>query len=149
MASIERQIMAMKELWPNLRLVVQDGPSAVWQGPLRPLLQSYDIEIRYSAPSLIELPNARRHQPEVSILSPPLRPRRGDREGSLPHVWYRPDGSVFLCMLDPDSQEWSYADLIAETTVPWAIEWLAAYEGWRATGQWTASGRHAETAAHG
>ena len=31
-------------------------------------------------------------------------------------------------------------------TVPWTIEWLAAYEGWRTTGQWTASGRHLERA---
>ena len=31
---------------------------------------------------------------------------------------------------------------IAATIVPWTVEWLAAYEGWRATGTWYAGGPH-------
>jgi hypothetical protein len=47
-------------------------------------------------------------------------------------------------MLDPEAAEWSPADSLAQTTVPWIVDWLAAYEGWRAAGKWTASGRHVE-----
>lgn len=144
--NIYGQIEDMARLWPQMKLAAKAGNSAVWQGPLKPLLQTFHIRIAYRAPLIIERPDVRNTQPEVSVLTPPLRRRPGDPEGVLPHVYYRADGSVVLCMLDPDSDDWSPADSLAETTVPWIIEWLAAYEGWRATGQWTASGRHVEAA---
>jgi ParB/RepB/Spo0J family partition protein len=119
-------------------------PYAAWRGPLRPLLQTYLVEIAYRAPAIIELLDVRVLQPRVRIVSPALRRRSGDPEGSLPHVYYSPSGDVTLCLLDPDAGEWSPFDSLAQTTVPWVIDWLAAYEGWRATGEWTASGRHVE-----
>ncbi|MFZ5665771.1 MAG: hypothetical protein ACOY7L_11165 [Pseudomonadota bacterium] len=143
---IDAQIEAMRAVWPAFTLVARDPYAAAWEGPVRPLLQTYRIRILYRAPLLIENLDARRLQPRVSVLTPPLRPRPGDHEGRLPHVYYGPDGEVTLCLLDPEAGDWSPAELLAETTVPWTIEWLAAYEGWRATGKWTASGRHVEAA---
>lgn len=142
---IGQQIDAMRAIWPAFKLARQVANAAEWQGPVRPLLQQYHISVLYRVPLLVERFDARLLQPRVSVLSPRLRPRPGDPEGRLPHVYYGPSDEVTLCLLDPDAGDWSPADLIAETTVPWAIEWLAAYEGWRATGQWTASGRHVET----
>lgn len=142
--NIDAQIADMISVWPELKLVGREGTSAVWRGPLRPLLQTFHVEITYRAPLVIERLDARILQPRVRVLSPPLRHRPGDPEGSLPHVYYSPDGDVTLCMLDPDADDWSPFDSLAQTTVPWIIEWLAAYEGWRATGNWTASGRHIE-----
>lgn len=144
--TIETQIADMARLWPQLGLVAKAGNRAVWQGPLKPLLQTFHVRVAYRAPLVIERPDVRNTQPEVTVLTPPLRRRPGDAEGALPHVYYRSDGSVVLCMLDPEADDWSPADSLAETTVPWIIEWLAAYEGWRATGHWTASGRHVEAA---
>jgi hypothetical protein len=141
---IDEQIGAMQVTWPALTLVAREAETAMWEGPVRPLLQTYRIGIRYRAPILIENLDPRRLQPRVSIISPALRPRPGDPEGRLPHVYYSQGGDVTLCLLDPEAGDWSPADLVAETTVPWTIEWLAAYEGWRATGKWTASGRHVE-----
>lgn len=143
---IDAQIGAMQAIWPELKLVARDAELAAWEGPVRPLLQSYHISILYRAPIAIENLDPRRLQPRVSILSPPLRPRAGDREGRLPHVYYGRDDEVTLCLLDPDADDWSPSEFIAKTTVPWTIEWIAAYEGWRATGEWTASGRHVERA---
>ena len=142
---IDAQIEAMRATWPALQLVARDGSMAAWEGPVRPLLQTYQVGILYRAPMVVEVLDPRRLQPRVSVLSPPLRPRPGDPEGRLPHVYYGPNGDVTLCLLDPEAGDWSPADLVAETTVPWTIEWLAAYEGWRATGKWTASGRHVES----
>lgn len=139
----------MASLWPDFELVARDRSSAVWRGPLRPLLQTYHVEIVYRAPLAIERLDARILQPRVSVLSPPLRRRPGDPEGSLPHVYYGARGEVTLCMLDPEAGDWSPADSLAQTTVPWTIEWLAAYEGWRATGRWTASSRHVEAGGRG
>lgn len=140
--TIDAQIADMASMWPNLKLIGRHGVIAAWQGPLRPLLQTFQVEITYRAPLVIERLDVRILQPRVIVLSPPLRHRPGDPEGRLPHVYYGPDGDVTLCMLDPDSDDWSPFDSLSQTTVPWVIEWLAAYEGWRATGQWTASGRH-------
>jgi hypothetical protein len=142
--TIDAQIEDMASLWPSFKLVGRDGPIAAWQGPVRPLLQTFIVEITYRAPLVIEQLNVRILQPRVRVLSPRLKPRPGDPEGSLPHVYYSRDGDVTLCMLDPDSDDWSPFDSLAHTTVPWIIEWLAAYEGWRATGQWTTSGCHVE-----
>ena len=144
--SIDTQIEAMARLWPTFKLVRREGAAALWQGAVRPLLQTYQVGVFYRAPLMVERYSVRIVQPRVEILSPALRPRRGDAEGMLPHVYYGPDGEVTLCMLDPDSSEWSPADLLAETTVPWITDWLAAYEGWRATGEWTGTGRHVERA---
>lgn len=141
--SIDAQIQDMASLWPSLRLIGRQGATATWQGPLKPLLQRFVVDITYRAPLVVEQVNLRALQPRVRVISPALRHRPGDPEGSLPHVYYDPDGNVTLCMLDPDSEDWSPCDSLAHTTVPWTIEWLAAYEGWRTTGQWTASGCHA------
>lgn len=142
--SIDAQIADMASLWPKLRLVAREGSCAAWRGPLRPLLQTFHIEIIYRVPAVIERLDARVLQPRVAVLSPPLRRRPGDPEGALPHVYYGPNDEVTLCMIDPDAGEWSPGDSLAQTTIPWIIDWLSAYEGWRATGHWTASGRHVE-----
>lgn len=142
--TIDQQIEAMHAVWPTFKLVRREGRAAIWRGTLRPLLQTYVVEIVYRVPLALEHVPIRRLQPQVEILNPQLRPRFGDPEGMLPHVYYGADGGVSLCLLDPDASEWSVSDLLAETTVPWTIDWLAAYEGWRATGAWTAPGRHVE-----
>jgi hypothetical protein len=70
-----------------------------------------------------------------------LKSRQGDPEGDLPHVYASGD-QILLCLFDPDTREWAPCDLLSETTVPYATDWLACYEGWRATGEWTGGGRH-------
>lgn len=144
--SLEAQIADIGSVWKTFDLVARENNRAIWRGRLRPLLQTFDVEIQYRVPLVIERPDVKRTQPMVKVLSPPLRPRPGDPEGSLPHVYYLGDGSPVLCMLDPDADDWSPADSLARTTIPWTIEWLAAYEGWRATGVWTTGGRHVEAA---
>jgi len=144
--SIDQQIASMAVAWPCLRLAGRDGSIATWQGKLRPLFRTFTVRITYRAPFAIELLEPRRIQPRVRVVDPPLRPRRNDPEGQLPHVYYVGDGplDVVLCMFDPQTNEWSPEMPLAETTVPWTIDWLASYEGWRATGEWTGGGRHRE-----
>lgn len=147
--SIDWHIAEMAETWPTFRVVKREGNAAVWGGTLRPRLQTYTLRLAYRAPLAVQMLDARRLQPHVRIVTPQLRPRPGDAEGSLPHVYYAGDDplDVVLCMFDPDSAEWGPTMNIAQTTVPWAIDWLASYEGWRATGVWTGGGRHVEATA--
>lgn len=144
--SIDQQIESMAAMWPMMKLIHRDGPVAAWQGPIRALFRTFIVRILYRAPFVVELLDPRRNQPRVFVIDPPLRPRRNDPEGQLPHVYYVGEGllDVVLCMFDPETDEWSPQMLLAETTVPWTIDWLASYEGWRATGKWTGGGRHLE-----
>ena len=144
--AIEEQIAAMGEMWPRFELVDRRGQSACWVGQLRPLFQTFTVRMKYRAPFVLENVDLRQAQPRVQVVDPPLRPRRGDPEGQLPHVYYVGSSplDVVLCMFDPDADEWSPSMSLAETTVPWTVDWLASYEGWRATGKWTGGGRHVE-----
>lgn len=90
--SIDHQIEAMARVWPAFALVRREGSAALWRGPVRPLLQTYRVSVAYRAPLMVEQFSVRVIQPRVQVLAPALRPRRGDPEGMLPHVYYGPDG---------------------------------------------------------
>jgi hypothetical protein len=53
---------------------------------------------------------------------------------TLPHTFA--DGTLCLHLAD----DWNDGMLIADSTVPWAAEWLAYYEIWKATGEWHGGG---------
>lgn len=143
--SIDDQIRAMRESWPLLESAWLDERTAVWRGPLRPLLMTYQVQILYRAPPVIELINPMRQQPEVRVLNPLLKKMQSS-EGALPHVYWDDPDRPMLCLFDAEAAQWSPCDLISRTTVIWTLDWLACYEGWRATGEWTGGGRHADTA---
>jgi hypothetical protein len=134
----------MRASWQGLRAEQVGARTARWRGPLKPLLQTYEVQVWYRAPVIIELIEPLRQQPRVRILSLRLRQRRGDAEGDLPHVYWDDPDCPALSLFDHETGEWTPFHLLAETTIPWAIDWLTCYEGWRATGEWTGGGRHAE-----
>lgn len=140
--SIGAQIEALRLAWPAFQILKRTDRGALWRGPLRPLFMTYDVQIAYSMPLVIERIDPIRQQPEVRVMSPPLKRRRNDQEGALPHVYWDDPVHPMLCLFDPEAGEWTPASLLSETTVPWTIDWLACYEGWRATGKWTGGGRH-------
>lgn len=139
---IDDQTTALGEKFSSFKLVWRDGAAAEWRGTLKPLMQSYNVSMRYRVPLVVERLNLLAMQPRVRVLNPSLRRRARDLEGELPHVYYLPDGDVVLCLFDPDTDEWTPEDLLVDTTVPYTIDWLACYEGWRASGRWTGGGRH-------
>lgn len=50
---------------------------------------------------------------------------------------------VDLCLYRGGCQ-FNTRKLLAETVVPWAIEWLLHYEGWLTTGAWHGGGEHVQ-----
>jgi hypothetical protein len=57
------------------------------------------------------------------------------REGSaLPHTY----SDDTLCLHEID--DWTGSMYIADSIVPWTVEWLAHYELWLATGEWHGGG---------
>ena len=144
LASLDDQIRAMGRIYPKIALQNRIDRTAEWFGPLTPYRKTYFVRIRYRWPYAPEKLSLRVVQPLVQILNPILLPQDGVEESPLPHVYPNKRCSLipYLCLFDPDAFEWSTADLIADTTVPWTERWLLNYEFWRATGCWAGGGRH-------
>ncbi len=131
--TLSQQIEAMAVAWPMFRVGRRDriARSVVWSGTVKPQFTSYRVEIRYEVGNF----------PQVRVLSPELERLPGNEEGSLPHV-YGPSSDPRLCLFDPENDEWNSTMLIADTIIPWTIEWLTFYEFWLMTGVWSGGGRH-------
>ena len=141
--SIMRQVERMRVRWPDFRVVVRNRRFACWKGTLRPLAQIYWIQI-----SLLRIRHggtrADEIREEVRVIDPLLRRRAENPQEQVPHVYSIPGDPerLRLCLYDPEKTEWHAGCVVANTIVPWTIDWLACYEGWLATGRWVGGGRH-------
>jgi hypothetical protein len=146
--TIRQQVRAMRQHWPGFAIGEETLDKAVWFGSLAGLERAYRVMIEYGLPMTAAAHEMFRRFPLVRVLSPELELRfDAPEEAPLPHVYFSgPDFTLSpLCLFDVEAGEWSHDDLIALTTVPWAADWLACYEGWLATGRWHGGGRHART----
>jgi hypothetical protein len=142
------QIYQMASKWQGFCLLHSTPWSILWRGKLRPLFCTYEVQISYYAfrvPVLGILPLARADgrliRPYVEVLSPILNPRAKD---AIPHKFLNFLRPQFPRLCLHTAEEWNHSMAIADTIVPWTIEWLVAYEGWRATGEWLAGGHGTE-----
>jgi hypothetical protein len=120
----------MQRLWPQFCHKKEPNGLLIWRGILRPKAQPYDV-IVFWKPDLID-------RPYVLIADPSIKPRPGGTYKEIPHLMFdeeHPESSG-LCLFDPEGREWSEANLIAETTMYWASEWLVYYELWHMDGRW-------------
>lgn len=146
MKTIRQQIQSMRQRWPGFDLGEETVDKAVWFGSLAGIERSYRVMIEFGLPRPKAAPTMWRRFPVVRVLSPALKPNfDAQEEAPLPHVYFvDPDITLSpLCLFDVEADEWTHDDLVALTTVPWAADWLACYEGWLATGRWFGGGRHA------
>jgi hypothetical protein len=72
-------------------------------------------------------------EPDITALQP--------ADWVLPHV-YTHTHPVALCLYLPGANEWSPIHVVADTLIPWAIEWLFYFEAWLIDGVWRGGGRH-------
>lgn len=148
MMSMGEQIRRMRQQFPALEVVLNGGWDVVWQGPLRPLAQTHIVRVRAVEPRYIEnLWVTGTLGAHVTLVAPELELTSAlAPEEPTPHLYWnreKPTKSR-LCLFDPATQEWTSEKALADTVIPWTIDWLASYEGWRATGAWTGGGRHPE-----
>jgi hypothetical protein len=132
--SPDAQLTAMRRLWPDFVGRRLGNGTLCWSGPLRPKGLFYFVSLFWK-PGAMSLPY-------VMVDDPPLAPRPGGTFAEIPHLIFDEEEPTRsgLCLFDPDGGEWTDADLIAETTIWWAAEWLAYYELWHMTGEWLAPG---------
>ena len=122
----------MSARWPELRARLTNGDRyLVWSGPLRGFQMNYQVAVLWDYQNL-------EVAPYVFINEPKIRPRDGSTFEDIPHLQFdaaNPEDSA-LCLFDPAGREWDATLLIADTTVPWASEWLHYYECWHLDGIW-------------
>lgn len=138
--SPDQQINRMSDRWPDFDCRIDPQENIWWSGHLRGWQRVYKVGVFWDKVD----------RPYVFLIDPPLVPREGGEFDAIPHLIYRgsdPAGSG-LCLYDPDGREWSTFNLIADTTIPWAMEWLYYYELWLYDGVWRGGGVGAESIAH-
>jgi hypothetical protein len=148
MKSIDEQIQAMAAQWPGFRVTEQISRGATWEGVLAPDKREHIVRVRYTVSYAIENVTARDIQPRVQVISPRLERHVDYEEGPIPHVYTcDSDGGLpYLCLFSPSQGEWSSDDLVADTTIFWAAQWLYFYDFWLLTKKWKGGGRHLPTA---
>ena len=147
MKTISQQVQAMRRHWPTFDIAEETLDRVVWFGSLAGAERSHRVMVEYGLPRRSATHDMYRRFPVVRVLSPKLQPRfDAAEEAPLPHVYFWEFDITLsaLCLFDVEAGEWTHDDLIALTTVPWAADWLACYEGWLATGRWFGGGRHAQ-----
>lgn len=132
----------MKAQHSQLRLLTGGRDLLVWEGPLRGFSKQYTVRIfwhRFPPDDSLRLKTS---SPRVIVIDPAPQSLDGM---AVPHI-YRNSARVGerICCWDPSSDDWNWEDAIADTVVPYAEQWLCSYEIWRATGIWSAPGRHPE-----
>lgn len=137
------QAKLMRKIWPAFKVLQRTRWWVLWEGVLRPLSQTYTVQMLLQREKIYNKTDVPKI-PKVTVINPLLRRRSEDPVDPIPHHYPNQDRPEmpFLCLYDPDSREWHPGLAVAQTIVPWTIDWLACYEGWLATGKWTGGGRH-------
>ncbi|WP_338833319.1 hypothetical protein [Bradyrhizobium septentrionale] len=132
--SLGAQQARMAGRWPDFKFRVFSQNLVGWDGAIRGAQKWYLVRVLWLADGS--------YKPYLFLLDPPLRPRDGGTFDQIPHLLFDNDNpaSSGLCLFDPDGGEWSNRLLIADTTIPWAAEWLLYYELWHLTGEWQGGG---------
>jgi hypothetical protein len=124
----------MQTRWPEFKFGRVTNDLVRWDGPLRGAQKWY----RVGALWLVD----GSYRPYVFLVDPRLRPREGETFEQIPHLLFDDNKPQYsgLCLFDPNGNEWSNKNLIADTTMWWAGEWLFYYEMWRLDGVWRGGG---------
>ena len=141
---MENQIRRMRQLYPDFEITFNGGWHVVWVGELRPFAKTYRVRVSLILKDRLDEIRIVAPFPQVRLIEPTLITRTDRAPGVLvPHIYPNVSDLTHseLCLFDPAQREWTRDMAVAETTIPWAINWLVSYEGWLATGEWTGGGR--------
>ncbi|MDR3473584.1 MAG: hypothetical protein P4M09_18150 [Devosia sp.] len=144
--SIATQDRRIRQLYPKFRLVLDCGFMGVWEGPLTPVNKTYTIRITYLAYNVFDGFFLGNPIESVIVLDPPVGhdPRGTGERAQHVYYWDRHPDFPRLCLHDPVAGDWNWNMYIAETLIPFTIDWLLWHEDWVATGVWRGKGRHPE-----
>lgn len=79
-------------------------------------------------------------KPDLIVLDPDLSLLAGGEV--IPHIYPHKGRGTKLCLWWPREREWVPQMSLADSYIPWAVEWLHYFEDWRFTGEWAGGGAH-------
>lgn len=129
--SLALQRKKIKQDWPDGKFKSFSYKKFTWIVKIKPtsISRNYDIrlECEVSKP------------PRVYLYGENLR-NLEDRD--FPHIYRRDINKheVQLCLALP--KEFNYSMFVADTIIPWTVEWLFYYEIWLYSGSWYGGGIH-------
>lgn len=144
MILMSEQIRRMQHRFPDFRVTNNHGSVVTWEGVVRPLSQRYKLRVLFVLADVMGSMKVTVPFPRVWLVDPELQLGTDYAPDTLvPHIYPNLEDPIksHLCLFDPVQKEWTRDMAIADTTLPWAIDWLVSYEGWLATGEWTGGGR--------
>lgn len=128
--SLQKQLALLGQLFPQ-------GRGSVRNGRLRwccevspsPLSLQYLIELEYSWSGI----------PRVYVSKGELLGL--ESSDAVPHQYPNrtTESRICVCL---NRLPWDSSTVIAKTLIPWAVEWIAHFEVWLVSGEWTGSGIH-------
>lgn len=125
------QMIAIKASYPSSICEIKNG-TLLWHSKLRPtpLSKEYSVLMTYKP----------RTRPKVLVLGDELQ--NLDTK-DFPHIYsIDTDNKYVEICLYRHAYEFSNYKLLANTIVPWTVEWLFYYEIWLTTGEWLGGGEH-------
>ncbi len=129
--SLAKQQLALLQSFSGSECYIVGHKKLVWKGQLSPsiLSRSYPVVLEYTFG----------HMPKVRVSGEGIKKIDAP---DFPHVFHRDyeknEVEVCLCY----GNEFTPEMLLADTYIPWAIEWLYFYEIWLVTGEWKGGGIH-------
>lgn len=133
--TLPEQMFALRHAFAGAECYISGHKKLIWKGTLRPseLSNSYSVILEYSLG----------HKPRVIVSGEGIK-KLDDPD--FPHIFHRDreKNEIEICLCYGD--EFASDMLIADTYIPWAIEWLYYYEIWLVTGEWCGGGIHPTTA---
>ena len=133
------QARQMRAKWPHFRVLRRSKGRICWKGKLRPLNKTYTVALVLSLDQAEPGPP----NPLVMALDPLLHRRNENPHEAIPHVYANPASPrlPLLCIFHPPTDRFDpRRHSVANTIIPWTLEWLTCYEGWLATGKWLGGG---------
>lgn len=142
--TVRQQDRAIREIFPDFRLVADCDWFGIWEGVVQPIAKPYRIRILYYRYHLFDDWVWRAHAVEVHVIDPPIGAEALAAGKRLPHIYGNPHNPAMpaLCLYDPEDTSWTGYDYIASTIVPWTSEWLFFYEYWKISGEFLGPGTH-------
>ena len=129
--SIVEQRVALIKAYPESSILIENRKKLVWYGLISPTA----ISKKYKVIIIYELNKS----PEVYVIGDELEKLDA---ADFPHNYNidKKNKMVKICIYR--YREFSSSKILADTIVPWTVEWLYFYENWLATGKWLGGGAH-------
>ena len=132
------QMIALKASYPSAMCEIKNGTLWWFSKEVRPtpLSKEYSVLMTYQPGS----------RPKIRVFGDELQSLDAK---DFPHKYsIDPDKQIVEICLYRYAHEFSKYKLLANTVVPWIIEWLFYYEIWLTTGEWLGGGEHPQGNQH-